>query len=165
MPMKTVAVYPGSFDPPTFGHLDIIERGSRVFSKVIVSVAFNIRKKTLFTPEERVEMLRAMTATLDNVEVDAFDGLLADYAVAKEANVVLRGLRAVSDFEFEFQMAHVNRKLAPKLDTVIMMTGDKHIYISSSIVKEVARLHGKIDDMVPALVRDRIAAKIRQEQS
>ena len=110
-------------------------------------------------------MLRAMTATLDNVEVDAFDGLLADHAIAKEANVVLRGLRAVSDFEFEFQMAHVNRKLAPKLDTVIMMTGDKHIYISSSIVKEVARLHGKIDDMVPGFVRDRIAAKFDQEQS
>jgi pantetheine-phosphate adenylyltransferase len=162
--MKTVAIYPGSFDPPTYGHLDIIERGCHVFSKVIVAVAFNMRKKTMFTPEERVDMLRTITAPLGNVEVDAFDGLLADYAVAREANVVLRGLRAVSDFEFEFQMAHVNRKLAPKLDTVIMMTGEKHIYISSSIVKEVARLQGKIDDMVPGLVRDRIAEKIRQQQ-
>jgi pantetheine-phosphate adenylyltransferase len=134
-----------------------------VFSKVIVAVAFNIRKKTMFTPEERVDMLRELTAPMGNVEVDAFDGLLADYAVAKGANVVLRGLRAVSDFEFEFQMAHVNRKLAPKLDTVIMMTGDKHIYISSSIVKEVARHSGRIDDMVPDLVRDRLAAKIREQ--
>lgn len=162
--MKTVAIYPGSFDPPTFGHLDIIERGSHVFSKVIVAVAFNIRKQTMFTPEERIGMLRTLTAPMGNVEVDAFDGLLADYAVAREANVVLRGLRAVSDFEFEFQMAHVNRKLAPKLDTVIMMTGEKHIYISSSIVKEVARLRGKIDDMVPELVRDRVVAKIREQQ-
>lgn len=162
--MKTVAIYPGSFDPPTFGHLDIIERGSHVFSRVIVAVAFNIRKQTMFTPEERIGMLRTLTAPMGNVEVDAFDGLLADYAVAREANVVLRGLRAVSDFEFEFQMAHVNRKLAPKLDTVIMMTGEKHIYISSSIVKEVARLRGKIDDMVPELVRDRVVAKIREQQ-
>ncbi|HEY5997039.1 MAG TPA: pantetheine-phosphate adenylyltransferase [Candidatus Deferrimicrobiaceae bacterium] len=161
--MKTVAVYPGSFDPPTFGHLDIIERGAHVFSKVIVAVAFNIRKKTMFTPEERVEMLRTLTAPMGNVEVDAFDGLLADYTVAKGANVVLRGLRAISDFEYEFQMAHVNRKLAPKLDTVIMIAGEKHIYISSSIVKEVARLNGKIDDMVPELVRDRITAKIREQ--
>jgi pantetheine-phosphate adenylyltransferase len=162
--MKTVAVYPGSFDPPTFGHLDIIGRGSHVFSKVIVAVAFNIRKQTMFTPEERVGMLRELTAPMGNVEVDAFDGLLADYAVEKGANVVLRGLRAVSDFEFEFQMAHVNRKLAPKLDTVIMMTGEKHIYISSSIVKEVARLRGNVDDMVPGLVRDRMAEKIRQHE-
>jgi pantetheine-phosphate adenylyltransferase len=161
--MKTVAVYPGSFDPPTFGHLDIIERGAHVFSKVIVAVAFNIRKKTMFTPEERVEMLRKLTAPMGNVEVDAFDGLLAEYTVAKGANVVLRGLRAISDFEYEFQMAHVNRKLAPKLDTVIMIAGEKHIYISSSIVKEVARLNGKIDDMVPGLVRDRIAEKIREQ--
>jgi pantetheine-phosphate adenylyltransferase len=118
----------------------------------------------MFTPEERVGMLRELTAPMGNVEVDAFDGLLADYAVEKGANVVLRGLRAVSDFEFEFQMAHVNRKLAPKLDTVIMMTGEKHIYISSSIVKEVARLRGNVDDMVPGLVRDRMAEKIRQHE-
>ena len=162
--MKTVAVYPGSFDPPTFGHLDIIGRGAHVFSKVIVAVAFNIRKQTMFSPDERVGMLRELTAHMGNVEVDAFDGLLADYAVDKGANVVLRGLRAVSDFEFEFQMAHVNRKLAPKVDTVMMMTGDKHIYISSSIVKEVARLRGNVDDMVPGLVRDRMAEKLRQNE-
>ena len=162
--MKTIAVYPGTFDPPTYGHLDIVERSSKFFSKVIVAVAFNIRKTTLFSAEERTEMLRELVSPWKNVEVDILDGLTADYALRKGAHVVLRGLRAVSDFEFEFQMAHVNRKLAPTIDTVIMMTAEQHVYLSSSIVKEVARLGGRTDDMVPPLVRERLFAKLAQEE-
>jgi pantetheine-phosphate adenylyltransferase len=159
--LKTIAVYPGTFDPPTNGHLDIVERSSKVFSKVIVAIAVNIRKKTLFSVEERSEMLRELVSPWKNVEVDSLDGLLADYALRRGAHVVIRGLRAISDFEYEFQMAHVNRKLAPTLDTVIMMTSGQHIYLSSSIVKEVARLGGCVDDMVPPMVRDRMFAKLR----
>ncbi len=158
--MKTVAVYPGSFDPPTFGHLDIIERSSRVFSRVIVSVAKNLRKDTMFPPAERVTMLRKLTRPFPNVEVDSFRGLLVDYVRLVDAHVVVRGLRAISDFEYEFQMAHMNKKLAPEVDTVFMMTGERYSYISSQIAKEIARFGGKIDDLVPPLVRDGMFRKL-----
>jgi pantetheine-phosphate adenylyltransferase len=158
--MRTIAVYPGSFDPPTFGHLNIIDRSSRVFSRVIVAVAMNIRKNVMFTPTERRAMLRTLTRPYANVEIDSFRGLLVDYAREKGAHVVVRGLRAISDFEFEFQMAHMNKKLAPDVDTVFMMTGERYSYISSNIVKEIAAFGGKIDDLVPATVRDRVMGKI-----
>jgi pantetheine-phosphate adenylyltransferase len=158
--MKTVAVYPGSFDPPTFGHLDIIERSSRVFSRVIVSVAKNLRKDSMFPPKERVEMLRKLTRPFPNVEIDSFRGLLVEYVRLVDAHVVVRGLRAISDFEYEFQMAHMNKKLAPKIDTVFMMTGERYSYISSQIAKEIARFGGKIDDLVPPLVRDCMFRKL-----
>ncbi|HEY7585146.1 MAG TPA: pantetheine-phosphate adenylyltransferase [Candidatus Deferrimicrobiaceae bacterium] len=158
--MRTVAVYPGSFDPPTFGHLDIIERSSRVFSRVIVAVAMNIRKNIMFTPAERVAMLRKLTRPYANVEIHSFRGLLVDYARDKGAHVLVRGLRAISDFEYEFQMAHMNKKLAPDVDTVFMMTGERYSYISSNIVKEIAGFGGKIDDLVPVLVRDQVLRKI-----
>ncbi|GAB4365675.1 MAG: pantetheine-phosphate adenylyltransferase [Deltaproteobacteria bacterium] len=158
--MKTVAVYPGSFDPPTFGHLDIIERSARVFSRVIVAVAKNIRKNTIFSPAERIDMLRHLTREYPNVEVDSFKGLLVEYVESVGAHVVVRGLRAISDFEYEFQMAHMNKKLAPSVDTVFMMTGERYSYISSNITKEIARFGGKIDDLVPPLVRDRVIRKI-----
>lgn len=158
--MRTIAVYPGSFDPPTFGHLNIIDRSSRVFSRVIVAVAMNIRKNVMFTPAERRAMLRTLTRPYANVEIDSFRGLLVDYAREKGAHVVVRGLRAISDFEFEFQMAHMNKKLAPDVDTVFMMTGERYSYISSNIVKEIAAFGGKIDDLVPATVRDRVMGKI-----
>ena len=154
--MKVVAVYPGSFDPPTNGHLDIIERSSRMFAKVIVAVARNIRKDAMFTPAERVRMLRELTCKLKNVEIDSFSGLLVDYARRKEARVLVRGLRAISDFEYEFQMAHMNKKLAPEIDTVMLMTGERHSYISSNIVKEIAMLGGRIDDLVPPGVKDSV---------
>jgi pantetheine-phosphate adenylyltransferase len=160
--MRTIAVYPGSFDPPTFGHLDIIDRSSRVFSRVIVSVALNIRKNVMFTPAERVALLRKLTRSYSNVEIDSFRGLLVNYARDKGAHVVVRGLRAISDFEYEFQMAHMNKKLAAEVDTVFMMTGERYSYISSNIVKEIAAFGGKIDDLVPALVRDRVLRKIRK---
>jgi pantetheine-phosphate adenylyltransferase len=160
--MRTIAVYPGSFDPPTFGHLDIIDRSSRVFSRVIVSVALNIRKNVMFTPAERVALLRKLTRAYSNVEIDSFRGLLVNYARDKGAHVVVRGLRAISDFEYEFQMAHMNKKLAAEVDTVFMMTGERYSYISSNIVKEIAAFGGKIDDLVPALVREQVLRKIRK---
>lgn len=159
--MRTVAVYPGSFDPPTNGHLDIIERSARVFSRVFVAVALNPRKKSFFTPAERVRMLKRLTRHLENVEVTSFNGLLVDFARAREAHVLVRGLRAISDFEYEYQMAHMNRKLDPDIDTVIMMTGERHSAISSNIVKEIAAFGGKIDDLVPSLVRDLVFKKLK----
>ena len=158
--MKTVAVYPGSFDPPTFGHLDIIARSSRVFSRVIVSVAKNLRKDTMFAPRERVGMLRKLTRPFPNVEIDSFRGLLVEYVRLVDAHVVVRGLRAISDFEYEFQMAHMNKKLSPDVDTIFMMTGERYSYISSQIAKEIARFGGKIDDLVPPLVRDSMFRKL-----
>ena len=158
--MKTIAVYPGSFDPPTYGHLDIIDRSSRVFSRVIVAVAMNVRKNVLFTTAERMAMLKKLTRSYSNVEVDSFKGLLMRYAADKGAHVVVRGLRAISDFEYEFQMAHMNKKLAPEVDTVFMMTGERYSYISSNIVKEIAGFGGKIDDLVPAQVRERVLGKM-----
>ncbi len=158
--MRTIAVYPGSFDPPTYGHLDIIDRSSRVFSRVIVAVAMNVRKNVLFTTGERVDMLRKLTRTYANVEVDSFRRLLMNYARDKGAHVVVRGLRAISDFEYEFQMAHMNKKLAPEVDTIFMMTGERYSYISSNIVKEIAGFGGKIDDLVPASVRDEVLRKM-----
>ena len=159
--MRTVAIYPGSFDPPTNGHLDIIERSSRVFSRVIVAVALNIRKNILFTPAERQAMLRKLTRQWGNVEVTEFRGLLIDFARDQGAHILVRGLRAISDFEYEYQMAHMNRKLAPDIDTVIMMTGERHSSISSNIVKEIAMFGGKIDDLVPPLVRDIVFKKMK----
>ncbi|MHB1040170.1 MAG: pantetheine-phosphate adenylyltransferase, partial [Desulfobacteria bacterium] len=123
--MRTVAIYPGSFDPPTNGHLDIIERSSRVFSRVTVAVAVNLRKNAFFTPAERVRMLKRLTSTMGNVEVTSFRGLLVDFARAREAHILVRGIRAISDFEYEYQMAHMNRKLDQEIDTVIMMTGER----------------------------------------
>ena len=159
--MKIAAVYPGSFDPPTNGHIDIIERSSRMFAKVIVAVARNIRKDSLFTPAERVRMLRGLTSHIKNVEVDSFGGLLVDYARKKDARVLVRGLRAISDFEYEFQMAHMNKKLAPEIDTVMLMTGERHSYISSNIVKEIAMFGGRIDDLVPPEVKDFVFKKMK----
>jgi len=159
--MRTLAVYPGSFDPPTNGHLDIIERSSRVFSHVIVAVAVNLRKNAFFTPAERVRMLKRLTSAMGNVEVTSFRGLLVDFARAKEAHILVRGIRAISDFEYEYQMAHMNRKLDQEIDTVIMMTGERHSAISSNIVKEIAMFGGKIDDLVPPLVRDILFKKLK----
>jgi len=159
--MRTLAVYPGSFDPPTNGHLDIIERSSRVFSRVIVAVAVNLRKNAFFTPAERVRMLKRLTSTMGNVEVTSFRGLLVDFARAREAHILVRGIRAISDFEYEYQMAHMNRKLDQEIDTVIMMTGERYSAISSNIVKEIAQFGGKIDDLVPPLVRDILLSKLK----
>ena len=160
--MRTVAVYPGSFDPPTNGHLDIIERSSRVFSRVIVAVALNLRKDAFFTPAERVRMLKRLTSTMGNVEVTSFRGLLVAFRPrSRRRTSWCGGLRAISDFEYEYQMAHMNRKLDQEIDTVIMMTGERHSAISSNIVKEIAQFGGKIDDLVPPLVRDILFKKLK----
>lgn len=160
--MKT-AIYPGSFDPVTLGHYDIIERSSKIFDRLIVGVLNNSAKSPLFSVEERVKMLKDVTKGLPNVEVMAFDGLLIDFARAKEAQVIVRGLRAVTDFEYELQMAQTNHKLEPSVETVFLTTSLEYSYLSSTIVKEVAFYHGDISKFVPDVVRERIREKMNQK--
>lgn len=156
----TIAVCSGSFDPVTYGHLDIINRGARVFDKVIVAVLINSKKNSLFTVEERVELLRQATADIDNVEVDSFDGLLIDYMKKRKAQVIIRGLRAVSDFEYEMQVASINKKLDENIETFFMMTSNQYSYLSSSIVKEVASYQASVSDLVPPVVEKALLAKL-----
>ena len=163
--MSLIAVYPGSFDPTTFGHLDIIERASRFVDRLYVAVLNNSAKNPLFTAEERIEHLRELTAGIPNAEVDAFSGLLVDYARAKEARIIIRGLRAVTDFEYEFQMALTNRSMAQDIETLFISTNTQHLYLSSSIVREVARFGGNIDEMVPPLIKERLQNKLCGGQS
>lgn len=158
-----VAIYPGSFDPVTNGHRDIIERASRVFDKVIVTVLENPRKQPMFSITERVEMLTMITNTYENVEVDSFHGLLIDYAKQKNSNIVVKGLRVMSDFEFEFQMALINRKLDSRLETMFMMTNNRYSFVSSSIVKEVGAYGGDICELVPNEVYNIIMRRLREE--
>ncbi|OEG00348.1 pantetheine-phosphate adenylyltransferase [Vulcanibacillus modesticaldus] len=153
------AVYPGSFDPVTYGHLDIIQRGSRIFDKVTVAVLINPYKNPLFTVEERVELIKEVTKDMPNVEVDSFHGLLIDYMRQKNANTIIKGLRAVSDFEYELQMASINRKLDENIETFFMMTNNKYSFLSSSIVKEVARHQGSVNDLVPEVVENALKGK------
>jgi pantetheine-phosphate adenylyltransferase len=159
--MKNVlAIYPGSFDPVTNGHLDLIERGAKIFDRLVVSVLRNFEKEPLFTVEERVEMLREVTLPWPNVEFDVFSGLLVDYARLRQATVLLRGIRAVSDYEYELQMALMNRKLNPQLETVFMMPALQYSYLSSRLVREIAQLNGPISGFVPLVVEERLRAKI-----
>ena len=159
--MATLAVYPGSFDPLTNGHVDIITRGARLFDRIIVAILVNAEKAPLFTMDERVEIARAVFKDQPNVEVDTFDGLLVDYVERRKADVIVRGLRAVSDFEFEFQMALMNRRLNAKIETVFMMPAEQYTYISSRLIKEVfalgGRVHGLVPDMVEARLRDKVS--------
>ncbi|MBU9711239.1 pantetheine-phosphate adenylyltransferase [Evansella tamaricis] len=157
--MASIAVCPGSFDPVTLGHLDIISRGATVFDKVIVAVLNNRNKQPLFTVEERVELLRQTTNQLPNVEIDSFNGLLIDYVKKKNANAIIKGLRAVSDFEYELQMASINRKLDESVETFFMMTNNKYSYLSSSIVKEIAKYHAPVSDLVPDIVEEALRKK------
>ena len=154
-----MAIYPGSFDPVTNGHLDLIERGAQIFETLVVAVARNLDKEPLFAVKERVEMLEAVTYEWKNVEVDVFDGLLMNYARAKGARVVMRGIRAISDYEYELQMALMNRKIEPDVETVFMMPAETFSYLSSRLVKEIARLGGPVKDLVPPLVEERLRAK------
>jgi pantetheine-phosphate adenylyltransferase len=157
--MQRVAIYPGSFDPVTNGHLDIVERGLKLFDKIIVAILTNPGKKFLFALEERIEMLEKCMKDFSNVEIDTFDGLLMDYAAQCNAQGILRGLRAMSDFEYEFQMALMNRRLNREIQTVFLMTGLRWIYTSSSIIKEAAQFGGSIKGMVPPLVEKKIREK------
>jgi pantetheine-phosphate adenylyltransferase len=158
---RQIAIYPGTFDPITFGHIDVIERAVELFSQVIVLVAKNSTKTPLFSIEERLIMIREVLRDKKGVTVDCFDGLLVDYAQRHKANVIVRGLRALSDFEYEFQMALTNRKLAPAVDPVFLVPHEDYTYLTSSIVREVARLGGDISDFVPASVRRRLTQKLR----
>ena len=158
-PTPRVAIYPGSFDPLTSGHVDIIERGARIFDSIIVAILANVEKTPLFTENERISIIRDVFKGHNNVQVEAFSGLLVDYAQHKKATVLVRGLRAVSDFEYEFQMALMNRHLAPGLETVFMMPDEKYTYISSRLIKEVFTLGGEITGLVPPVVEEKLRAK------
>jgi pantetheine-phosphate adenylyltransferase len=158
---RVIAIYPGSFDPPTNGHLDLIERGSKIFDQLVVAILRNPEKTApLFTIEERVEMLREITRDASNVEVESFNGLLVDYAVRRQARVILRGLRAISDYENEMNMALMNRKLDPNLETVFMMPAVAYTFLSSRLVREVVQLGGDIRGLVPPVVEERLRTKV-----
>ncbi|HAE81533.1 MAG TPA: pantetheine-phosphate adenylyltransferase [Lachnoclostridium sp.] len=158
------AIYPGSFDPVTLGHYDIIERSSRIFDRVIVGVLCNSAKTPLFTTDERVEMLRYVTAELPNVTVLSFDGLLVDFARQQSADVIVRGLRAVTDFEYELQMAQMNRVIAPEIDTLFLTTNLKYAYLSSSMVKEVARYGGDISEFLNPRIAEIVTEKLAEQR-
>jgi pantetheine-phosphate adenylyltransferase len=154
------AIYPGSFDPPTNGHLDLIERGSEIFDELVVAILRNPEKDPLFSLSERRQMLESMTKGFDNVSIDTFHGLTVDYALRVGARAILRGIRAISDYEYELQMALMNRKLQPGLETVFMMPAEKYSYLSSRLVREVAELGGAIDCLVPELVAQKLREKM-----
>lgn len=156
-----IAVYPGSFDPVTNGHLDIIKRSAAIFDRVVVGVLDNASKKPLFTPQERKQMLCAVTSGIENIEIDTFSGLLVDFMERFDSAVIIKGLRTISDFEYEFQMALLNKSLNPRVETFFMMTNSKYSYVSSSMVKEVARLGGSIDEFVPCGIIEAIGRKFR----
>ncbi|MGA2857136.1 MAG: pantetheine-phosphate adenylyltransferase [Candidatus Sulfotelmatobacter sp.] len=157
---KGIAIYPGSFDPPTNGHLDLIERGSKIFEELVVAILRNSEKSPMFSVAERAEMLRELTADLSNVRIDTFDGLMVEYAKSIDAACVLRGIRAISDYEYELQMALMNRKLEPTLETVFMMPADKYSYVSSRLVREVAQAGGKVKGLVPDVVEQKLREKL-----
>ena len=158
--MSTLAVYPGSFDPLTNGHVDIILRGARLFDRIVVAILVNAEKSPLFSMEERVDIARSVFKDHPNVEVDTFDGLLVDYVERRQAQVIVRGLRAVSDFEFEFQMALMNQRLNSRIETVFMMPAEQYTYISSRLIKEVFKLGGRVNGLVPELVEQRLREKV-----
>ena len=160
--MKPIlAVYPGTFDPITYGHIDVVERAAQLFERVIVLVAHNTTKAPLFSDDERIAMIREVFRRKKNIEVEGFDGLLVDYARKRKASVVVRGLRAVSDFEIEFQMALTNRKMSGDLETIFLVPREQYSYLNSTIVREIARLGGDVSDFVPVSVRRRLEEKFR----
>lgn len=160
----TIAIYPGTFDPITNGHIDILERAIKLFDKVIITIARNSAKNPLFTDNERLELIRAVTKNYPQVEVDSFEGLLVEYAKKKKATAMVRGLRAISDFEYEFQMALMNRALNGELETVFLMPNEKYTYLNSSIVREISTLHGDVSGFVPPAVRKALEAKMKSRK-
>ena len=159
---NSIAICPGSFDPVTYGHLDIISRAANMFDKVIVVVASNKNKTNNFTPQERVEMIKKCTTDLPNVEVESYDGLLADFAAKKGAKAIIKGLRAMSDFEYEFQMAIANKKLNPNVETLFLTTSAENMYLSSSMVKQIASMGGDIADFVPPAIHNDIVNRLKK---
>lgn len=160
---ERTAIYPGSFDPITNGHVDILQRTLKLFDNVIVAIATNVKKKPTFTVDERREFIMNAVGHTPRVEVDSFEGLLIDYVKRRGANIVVRGLRALSDFEYEFQLAHMNRRLGQGIDTMFLMTSDKDFYVSSSLVKEVAQFGGDVSGLVPAGVAEALAERLRKQ--
>ena len=160
-----IAIYPGTFDPITYGHMDVVERATHLFSNVIVLVARNSSKSPLFSDDERVSMIRHVFSHNRQVTVDGFEGLLVDYALRKKSRVIIRGLRAVSDFEYEFQMALTNRKLARKVDTIFLVPDERYTYLNSSIVREVARLGGDVTEFVPPHIKRLLLARVKERHS
>lgn len=158
-----IAIYPGSFDPVTNGHLDIIERTAKIFDKVIVAILVNSNKKPTFTIEERIDMLKTATSHIPNCEIEFFDGLLVDFVKQKGSHVIVKGLRAISDFEYEFQMAMLNKSVEPEIETLFMMTNNKYSYLSSSIVKELGRLGASLNELVPEVIMDKVIKKLRKD--
>ena len=157
---RVIAIYPGTFDPPTNGHLDLIQRGSAIFDELIIAILHNLDKETtLFSLDERRDMLKALTRPFENVRIDTFDGLLVDYAARVGAGALLRGIRAISDYEYELQMALMNRKLNPGLETVFMMPAEAYSYVSSRLVKQIVQLGGSVHGLIPELVEGRLQAK------
>ena len=163
MPHNVIAIYPGSFDPITSGHLDVIERGSRIFGRLVVAILQNEAKAPLFTVEDRIEMLREVVKPFPNVTVDSFEGLLADYADRQGASVILRGIRFISDYEYELQMALMNRRLRPNVETVFLLAGEQFSFLSSRLVKEVISLGGNISGLVPKSVEDRLRQRLTKD--
>ena len=161
--MKKIAVFPGSFDPITNGHIDIIERCNHLFDKIIIAIAFNQEKRELFTLKERLEMIRAIYGDQNNIIIDSFEGLLVDYARKVGANTIIRGLRAISDFEYEFQMALMNRRLNDKIETIFMMPHETYSYVSSRLIKEVFQLGGSIQGLVPPIVEKKLREKFKKK--
>ena len=159
--MSKTVIYPGSFDPFTLGHLNIIERGSKVFEKLVISVAHNVSKKTIFNIDERVEIIEEIFKNNSNIEVDSFEGLLVEYVKKVGASTVLRGMRSVSDFEYEMQMAHANKTLNSELETIFMVTDSKYSHISSSLIKEIITLGGSAEHLVPKIVETRLKEKLQ----
>ncbi len=159
---KITAIYPGTFDPVTNGHLDIIERASKLFDSVIITIAVNSSKKPLFTKEERMDMIKSVTKKFKNVSVDVFDGLLVSYAKKKKASVIIRGLRAISDFDYEFQIALTNRKLEPEVNTIFLMPSEKYSFLNSSLVRELASFKADVKQFVPDYVFKKLKAKYKK---
>ena len=157
---KGRAIYPGSFDPPTNGHLDLIQRGAKIFEELVVAILRNSEKTPMFSTSERLEMLKELTADLPNVRIATFDGLMVEYAKSIDAMCVLRGIRAISDYEYELQMALMNRKIEPTLETVFMMPADKYSYVSSRLVREVAQAGGPVKGLVPEVVEQKLLEKL-----